>query len=474
MKKYFILLVLILTFSSSCSVSESEIEVDCPSISDEKTVVEQPTPTENIPTKHEIYKYLGSDEDVYRININTLNNEFPLSVSTYIDGTLNITEQDTSIIIKDIEKMRIRLRGNSTSEAVKKPFKIKFDNKQSLFGLESAKEWVLLANYFDKTNIRNYLAYKTANKLSNLDFQPSSIFVDVYINNDYQGLYMLCEQIEANKGRVDIEDNLSPTGISSFLLEVDGRALDEYAGYANKCYISLGNYTIAFKYPKASKYVEAVKENNIAFIDEYEKNINWATNYLNNAFDLLKSNVYEVYSEYFDIPSFIDYYLIQEFFKNVDVGYLSQYYVIDQSDEIVKIKSGPVWDFDISAGVIDDSQGSYIFYANEDLFVRENDQFYKLMFNSPIFLSNVRERYKEIRSILIETINEIQQLKVILNKAQSRNIKKWPFPKDKSTWIEVHGMSNTYFNLPSLSHHYTHLENTLRERLLILDKYYLT
>ena len=100
--------------------------------------------------------------------------------------------------------MRIKLRGNSTLGAAKKPFRIKFDSKQSLFGLEKSKDWVLLANYYDKSNLRNYLAYLTANKMTNLGFQPSSIFVDVYFNGEYYGLFTLCEQMEVNPGRVDI------------------------------------------------------------------------------------------------------------------------------------------------------------------------------------------------------------------------------------------------------------------------------
>ena len=106
----------------------------------------------------------------------------------YTKGSLSITEQDETKVILDSKAMGIKLRGNSTRAALKKPFKIKFDKKQSLFGLKAAKKWVLLANYYDKSNIRNYLAYLTANKLTYLGFQPSSIFVDVYLNNNYYGL----------------------------------------------------------------------------------------------------------------------------------------------------------------------------------------------------------------------------------------------------------------------------------------------
>ena len=186
--------------------------------------------------------FLGSDGDVYRINIKTNDGEFPLDKDNYVKGNINITEQDTSKVIKEDMPMGIKLRGNSTMSADKKPFKVKFDSKQSLFGLEKAKEWVLLANYYDKSNLRNYLAYQTAHKLDNLGFNPSHIMIDVYFNDEYYGLFTLCEQMEVNPGRVDIEDNFNKDGVSSFFLEADERAKDEYKGLQGKCYVSSGGY----------------------------------------------------------------------------------------------------------------------------------------------------------------------------------------------------------------------------------------
>ena len=137
-----------------------------------------------------VTSYLDKNNDVYRVNITTENNEIPNNKEAYVNGWVNITDQKYTEAILETQPMKIRLRGNSTSAPEKKPFKIKFNNKVSIFGLPEAKDWVLLANYFDKTNLRNYLAYLTANKLENLDFQPSSIFVDVYLNNEYFGLYL--------------------------------------------------------------------------------------------------------------------------------------------------------------------------------------------------------------------------------------------------------------------------------------------
>ena len=206
---------------------------------------------------------------------------------------------------------------------------LKFDSKQSLFGRTAAKEWVLLANYYDKSNIRNYLAYNLANKLD-FGFQPSSIFVDVYFNNEYIGLYTLTEQLEANEGRVDIKNNTNK-GISSFLLEADDRALDEYKGYAGRCYVDSGNYHFALKYPDADDYVDAVNENDISVIKEFQMNTDWLKKYLDEVSDAIATSDYSVYSKYIDVDSFVDYYIVQELYKNLDVASTSQYYVIDQS-----------------------------------------------------------------------------------------------------------------------------------------------
>ena len=433
----------------------------------------EPTKDNDTITQNEETLYLGSDNDVYRINITTNNNEFPSSLTTYINGSLNITEQDTEKVLLKNKGMRIRLRGNSTSDPDKKPFKIKFDKAQSLFGLEAAKDWVLLANYYDKTNIRNYLAYQLANKLDNLQYQPSCIFVDVYVNDVYQGLYTLSEQVEANKGRVDIEDNFSDDKYSSFLIETDWRALSEYAGYENKCYIQLEGYALKFKYPSCNDYLEALNINDKVYIEYYEKNIKWAFDFLYSSTMGLKTNDYDIFSKNFNIDSFIDYYLLQEFFKNVDAGGLSQFYYIKQEANNTKISCGPVWDFDISGGVVDDSQGEYSYYHNTKLFVREADSFYRLLFKNETFISKVKDRYKEVRPLFLEVFDEIIEIENVLAKAQNRNLEKWPFPTERRDWIEIYAIANSYYSLQSLEEHYLYLSDFLTSRLALLDQTYL-
>lgn len=468
--------------------SESDSEPEQPSSESDPT--DEPSdstdePTENPNKTKNVTDYLGSDGDVYRVNITTENNVFPYNKEDYINGSINITEQDTSKVLHEDMSMRIKLRGNSTLSADKKPFKVKFDSKQGLFGLEKAKEWVLLANYYDKSNIRNYLAYLTANKLDNLGFQPSYIMVDVYFNNEYYGLFLMCEQMEVNPGRVDIENNVSEDGINSFFLEADERAKDEYAGLKGKCYVSSGGYDFALKGPDADDYVEALGDlssddpEKVAeaqeIIAQFDKDTDWLQSFLDGVSEAIYSADYSQYHDKIDVDSFIDYYLVQEFFKNVDVGSTSQNYVIDQANDIVKLAMGPVWDFDIGAGTIDETSSStYAYYVATDLFMRSRDYYLNSLFNDEYFENLVKYRYTEVRDeVFASVFEELDIVIETLEKAQQRNIERWPLTQERKTWIEVYALSENYLGIDSLQGHYDYLEGFLSDRLALLDAAYL-
>ena len=101
----------------------------------------------------------------------------------------------------------IRGRGNSSWKLDKKPYKLKFDTKTSLFGLTAAKKWVLQSNHVDKSLMRNTVAMAVGAELTNMVFVPHSYLVDVFINGSYAGVYSLTEQIEIADGRIDGEED---------------------------------------------------------------------------------------------------------------------------------------------------------------------------------------------------------------------------------------------------------------------------
>ena len=152
--------------------------------------------------------------DLPIIEIFTQGNELPKDKENYVNCSFEISnckneEDNFSVEMKNSVdedgSVGIRLRGNSTMQYDKKPYRIKFDKKQSFFGLEKNKNWVLLADYLDTSKIRNYAAFKIAQGFDALSFTPAPNHVVVYINGECKGLYLFCEQIDEKEGRAAVE-----------------------------------------------------------------------------------------------------------------------------------------------------------------------------------------------------------------------------------------------------------------------------
>ena len=127
-----------------------------------------------------------------------------------------------------------------------------------------------------------------------------------------------------------------------------------------------------------------------------------------------------------------------------------------------------------SFGIVDSSRGYYHSYEYNDLWMRERDYFCKALFEDPLFHERVSERYAEIREdVVLSVFKEMELVLNILEKAQQRNIQRWPLTKERKTWVEEYALSNAYLDIDSLEGHYTLVEETLSERLAILDKEYL-
>ena len=107
--------------------------------------------------------------------------------------------------------IEMKTRGNTTFWPDKKPYQIKFDKKQDLFGMGKAKKWILLANYYDGTMVRTKVFFDLADEIG-LDYTGKSAFVDLYIDGDYRGVYQITEKIEIGSTRVDLKDEYGDGG----------------------------------------------------------------------------------------------------------------------------------------------------------------------------------------------------------------------------------------------------------------------
>jgi uncharacterized repeat protein (TIGR02543 family) len=145
------------------------------------------------------------------ISINTEDLAPIISKHDYVNGTFEISSENEDENL--LANIRIRGRGNSTWSFPKKPYQIKFDNKENILGMPKDKKWILLANYSDKTMLRNELAFDLS-RFSDLDWTPESRFVELLINNEYLGVYQVVQKVEESPNRVNIGDD-------GYLLEVD-------------------------------------------------------------------------------------------------------------------------------------------------------------------------------------------------------------------------------------------------------------
>jgi spore coat protein CotH len=317
------------------------------------------------------------------------------SKEDYVNGTVTIKGgrdfDDTSSAL-----MKIRGRGNSTwGIHPKKPFQMKLDDKYTFLDMPSKKKWLFLAEYSDKTMLRNTISFEMG-YLSNLEWTPKSSFAEVYINDKYNGTYNITEKVEEGSNRVDIGDD-------GFLLEIDQlERLD-----ADDVYF----YTNAF--------LIGIKEPNLDWDDEQFKYIKAHINEFEAA--LFASDFADPtngYAKYIDIDSFIDWYLINEITKNVDSKDFSSIYFHLALGE--KIKMGPLWDFDLSFGNIDYADPRY----SSGFWIKDNPWFARL-FSDSVFVGKVKNRFtffKDNQNVIMDKIDAYAEK---LNFAQQENDAKW-------------------------------------------------
>lgn len=288
------------------------------------------------------------------ITINTVNNELPYDKENYISSTFILVSDNGTKVLQQA-KTGIRLRGNASINFPKKPYKIKFDKKQNVLDAPAkAKKWTLINNYGDKTLMRNKLAFDVARKMG-MEYVPYCAFVDVVVNGEYEGCYQLCDQVEVNDNRVEIEE-MSPEDISGdaltggYLVEVDGYAESEPKWFMTNHY----SIPITIKSPDEDEIVDA--------------QFNYIKDYFNYVLD--ESMIYNTdpntgYRTVFDTESFIQHMLVNEVAGNTDC-YWSTYMYKRRNDP--KIYTGPVWDFDLGFNndwrsyPITENSGDYFFW----------------------------------------------------------------------------------------------------------------
>jgi spore coat protein CotH len=328
-----------------------------------------------------------------------------VSKDDYVNGSAVV--DPNSRYVQEVKNIKLKMkgRGNTTWGMAKKPYKLKFDVSTELLGLPAAKEWVLLANFADKTLMRNHLAFEMA-KQFDVSFTPDSRFVEVFLNGEYIGNYLLTEQIQIGTNRVDIKpmsktDNSPETITGGFLLEIDEK-LDE---------------TFWFRTTKGAPFT--IKEPEKITADQ----LTYIRNYVQKTEDIIYSEQFSDpatgYANYIDVNSFVNWYLVNELMKNNDAAFHSSVYMYKERNG--KLALGPVWDFDIAAGNVN-YNGNHL----PDGWWVKNSLWIKRLFEDPSFRNKVKERWIELKQTSIPSLySNINETSKYLHYSQQQNFKKW-------------------------------------------------
>lgn len=351
------------------------------------------------------FTYAGSGLSV--IAIDTSTGADVTSKDFYIDckvtaydsmGAYHMTEQSA----------QIRGRGNSTwtQGFPKKPYKIKLDVKRDIFGFGKAKDWVLLADYIDKSLLRNNMAYTVAGMFSKLEASPDCRSVEVYLNGQYHGVYLLCEQVEVNKHRVEVDESVAYLD-TGYLVEFDGwsHQTPETEIIVPDQFKSNRGYSV--KFPKDEGLTEEHKE----FIRDY----------LTQCMTAIRGTDYDAVCELIDVKSFAQAYIVFDVFKCADTDYSSLYFYKDSGG---KLECGPVWDFDMALGNVE-HKGNGSFKNPETLWTKDKCPWFNALLNHDEFKALVGKELHENEQMIRSTVAEIVAYATEHSASYEKNFEKW-------------------------------------------------
>ena len=329
----------------------------------------------------------------------------------------------------------IEVRGSSSQMFPKKSFGLEtWDSTgnsidTSLFGLPSESDWILNANYTDKTFMRNVLSYDRSRAMGH--YASGTRYCEVILNSQYQGIYVFMEKIKRDPGRVNIakltpNDTTGDDLTGGYILKVDKTT----GGTSSGSWLSLftppsggPKPTIQIEYPVAS----AILPVQVQYIEQYSDSFENAL-HGNQFMDPLNG-----YRKYIDVNSWVDYFLLSELSKNVDGYRISTYFYKEKDSDGGLLHMGPVWDYDIAWGNADYYDGnlptgySYQFNNTGDGF--QVPFWWSRLLQDPFFRNTMRCRWEDLRDTVLSTAvlhSWIDSIGTLLNESQDRNFTMWP------------------------------------------------
>jgi hypothetical protein len=308
------------------------------------------------------------------------------------DGTRNyLTDQNTAAYLNYSGRIGIEIRGSSSQGLPKKPYSLTTlqndntsNNNVSILSMPSENDWILNALAYDASLMRDYLSYDLSRSMGN--YTARGKYCEVIINGDYKGLYIFMEELKIDSERINI---LKMTTSDNSLSNISG-------GYITKCDKTTGGDPIAWSFQThIFNYVDFIHES-----PKPDDITSQQNTYINNEFTSLSTvmnnqnaSIQNGYPSKIDMPSFVDFMVMNELASNVDGYQLSTFFHKDRND---KLRAGPIWDFNLTYGLDvfgDRSQTNVWQFDNGD---NVGAPFWKKLYENTTFKCYLSRRWNEL------------------------------------------------------------------------------
>ena len=367
----------------------------------------------------------------------------------YIPGKISVMNTDPAYTLTDHD-MEIRGRGNYTWSYVdrdypynKVSFKIKLSKKQNLLGQGKgpAKVWTLIANHEDQTLLRSAMAYGFAAKLDNIAYITSISNVEVYFNGEYIGVYILCEQEQINKYRIDLDDTGTEAD-KGYFLEMQMKE-------------SGGNYYFNVNTKTYAVISEITTQEQKDFIKKYIK----------DCWDAVISGDKSRVEQLMDLPSVVDTYIAEELVKNLDVGY-ENFYMTKPAGDVLYFAS--IWDMKFGGGNANQSGCDkwQDLYAGVSLGAFQEHPWFIEFMKHDWFRQMVKDRWNELPEELAWVVPFIENTAKKYHNSFERNFIRWPIFGQA-----INREPKPIQKLKTYDEHVAYLADWMKNRIDWLDNY---
>lgn len=433
--------------------------------------------TDEVDKINRIHQHKEDSNEIPIIEIDTDGKEIPGA------HTWSYTENKQVILDKDIvdeegtvtcdfllldegdsveSKATVRYRGNSSRWFEKKSYSIHLvdengmENAQELAGMATHNEWVLNGPFLDKTMIRNYLCMNISGEI--MDYAPNVRFCELVLDGEYQGLYLLMESITRGDGRLDLTKPDAHSTVTSYVVHLE-RESDQTRGIHTFGYYSYktGNSIFEVRYPgletATAQRLNYIEED-ISYIEKILYSYDFKSDYVN-------------YEDYIDVNAFAQYFIINEFFGNLDAGNYSTYYYKNARGKLQPC----VWDFNNACNNYADK------VSGVDGFTMTHAVWYEQLIKDPEFVKTVVDTYKKLRTGVLsdEYLQDyIDDTVIWLDDEVEKNYSKWSHVWDPESqdWFtqEMNYLLPIERNPHSYEESVTQLKDYIRNRGAWLDE----